>query len=90
MKAVRSLFLEGHRACKLIKEGFRVVVGNGERAKLWEDIKWENIPLERAFPRLFALSSNKEGFVKDYGRREGSRWIWNVVLRRPVFDWEID
>ena len=43
-----------------------------------------------AFPRIFALVSNKNGMVREYGRFEDSKWIWAVSLRRPLFDWELE
>ncbi|KAK3199324.1 hypothetical protein Dsin_022739 [Dipteronia sinensis] len=27
---------------------------------------------------------------KDYGSWIDSKWSWNIPLRRPLFDWEID
>ncbi|KAK2664284.1 hypothetical protein Ddye_002858 [Dipteronia dyeriana] len=35
-------------------------------------------------------TSNKKGYVRDYGRLENSKWIWEVPLRRPVFNWEAE
>ena len=29
-------------------------------------------------------------FIKDFGKWTGSRWNWEITLRRPLFDWELD
>ncbi|KAK3206841.1 hypothetical protein Dsin_020887 [Dipteronia sinensis] len=72
----------------VLKEGLQVVVGNGERVRFWEDLKWDSVPLQTAFPRMFSLSSNKEGRLHDFGRWQGLTWIWEVPLRRAVLGWE--
>ncbi|KAK1577759.1 hypothetical protein Q3G72_024567 [Acer saccharum] len=41
-----------------------------------------------AFPRIFALASNKHGKVSENGGWQGSNWFWEVPLRRQPFDWE--
>ncbi|KAK2654685.1 hypothetical protein Ddye_014541 [Dipteronia dyeriana] len=48
------------------------------------------VPLKGAFPRILALSSNKEGVIKEFGCWEGSKWLWDVKLRRQPFEWERD
>ncbi|KAK2638467.1 hypothetical protein Ddye_026262 [Dipteronia dyeriana] len=90
IKIVSRLFNERHRACKIVNEGFRVVVGNGKRVRLWEEIRWANLSLKEAFPRIYALTTNKVGLVKEFGRWERSKWEWKVALRRPVFNWELE
>ncbi|KAK3190292.1 hypothetical protein Dsin_029853 [Dipteronia sinensis] len=42
-----------------------------------------------AFPRIYALASQKDGLVCELGRWEGDCWIWDIPLRRSIFDWEI-
>ncbi|KAK2651364.1 hypothetical protein Ddye_011220 [Dipteronia dyeriana] len=71
-------------------EGFKMVIGNGERISFWDDVWWDNSPLILACPRIFALAVNKVSFVSDFGRWVDSKWKWNVMLRRPLFDWEHD
>ncbi|KAK3219557.1 hypothetical protein Dsin_013527 [Dipteronia sinensis] len=85
-RAVDSLFETGSKSATILNEGIQVIVGNGERAVFWKDLLWNSIPLKVAFPRSFALDINKEGAVRDHGRWEGSKWVWKVDLRRPIFD----
>jgi exonuclease III len=63
-------------------------MGNGMRIRFWEDVWLEDSPLCSKFPRLFALSLQKEVCVGNMmeevdGRR---RWKWN--WRRSLFQWE--
>lgn len=44
--------------------------------------------LKFSFPRIFALAAKKEGRVIEYGNFVNGQWIWDVELRRGVFDWE--
>ncbi|KAK3221169.1 hypothetical protein Dsin_015139 [Dipteronia sinensis] len=90
IKTVGSLFREGSRVHNIIDKGFRVVVGNEERLKLWEDIVWDSVPLKNVFPRIFALANIKYGRLKDFGKWDGRKWVWEVALRRLIFDWEND
>ncbi|KAK2648316.1 hypothetical protein Ddye_015805 [Dipteronia dyeriana] len=59
MKAIGSLFSQGSKTAKILQEGLRVIVGCGNKASLWWDIKVEGVPLKEAFPRIFALAINK-------------------------------
>ncbi|KAK3217817.1 hypothetical protein Dsin_011787 [Dipteronia sinensis] len=72
----------------LITKGLKVVVGRGDRAVIWNETSWDNMPLRVVFPRVFALAVNKTGAIKDFGHWAGSCWVWELKLRRPVFDWE--
>ena len=44
-----------------------MVVGSGDKVRLWRDVVWDSLPLKIAFPRIFALASSKEGMVKEFG-----------------------
>ncbi|KAK2656639.1 hypothetical protein Ddye_009691 [Dipteronia dyeriana] len=72
------------------KEGVKVIVGDGNRIRLWRDVKVEGEPMMEAFPRIFALAINKERRHLEYGHRIGVAWIWDILLRRPCFGWEVD
>ncbi|KAK2635501.1 hypothetical protein Ddye_030293 [Dipteronia dyeriana] len=62
---------------------WKVVCGNGERIKLWKDIVWDSIPLKYVFSRIFALSSNKGGAMKELSN-------WGLCpLKVEVFSWQL-
>ncbi|XP_028080046.1 uncharacterized protein LOC114281693 [Camellia sinensis] len=69
-------------------QNFRLVVGNGRRIHFWFD-KWcHNQNLSVSFPRLFALSVEKDGKLVDFVHRRVSDSDWNLVFRRPLLAWE--
>ena len=88
--ASTSFFSENHRAYNIVKNGFQVVIGSGEKIQFWQEVSWDSVPLMNAFPRIFALATNKNGVVFEFGSWVDSRWVWDVNLRRAVFDWELD
>ncbi|KAK2644720.1 hypothetical protein Ddye_019915 [Dipteronia dyeriana] len=67
VKSINKLFDEKHRFYKLIQEGFQMVIGFGEKVRLWEDVKWDSITLKIDFPRIYALARNKDGMIKEFG-----------------------
>ena len=68
--------------------GFHVIIGRGDRAIFWSDIRCNSASLKEDFPRIFVLSSNKNGFMKDFGSWQKEVWRWDIPMRRPLFDWE--
>ncbi|KAK2637452.1 hypothetical protein Ddye_032244 [Dipteronia dyeriana] len=72
------------------ENGFNVVVGSGSKVRLWQNVKWDLVPLMTAFSRIFTLATNKKGTISEYGNWLESRWVWNVSLRRVLFNWEMD
>ncbi|KAK3219525.1 hypothetical protein Dsin_013495 [Dipteronia sinensis] len=89
VKAVNRLFEVGMDSAQILGEGLHVVVGSGDRASFWNDLKVDSTPLKVVFPRIFVLAVKKTGPVQDFGRWTGSNWEWEVPLRRQLFDWEI-
>ncbi|KAK3195492.1 hypothetical protein Dsin_026802 [Dipteronia sinensis] len=66
-KAVGSLFLEDSISAKILKEGLKVVVGDSKRVCFWND-EWHGCAsLKLEYPRIFALSMQKGGHIKDFG-----------------------
>ncbi|KAK3217752.1 hypothetical protein Dsin_011722 [Dipteronia sinensis] len=90
LKAVGSIFKENSRSFTLINDSLKVVIGCGDRAVFWNDLRWDSTPLRLAFPRIFALAVNKTGAIKEYDYWSDWGWVWEVNLHRPVFDWEQD
>ncbi|KAK2654576.1 hypothetical protein Ddye_014432 [Dipteronia dyeriana] len=45
------------------KYGIQAVVGKGSNIRLWHDVVNDGFPLKVAFPRIFALAVNQEGFI---------------------------
>ncbi|KAK2636977.1 hypothetical protein Ddye_031769 [Dipteronia dyeriana] len=89
-KTLANGMKKGSVSAKILKEGFRVVVGRGDKARLWEDVLVEEFPLRVAFPRIFTLAVNKLGCIRDFWSSDGLASRWEVRLRRTLFDWELD
>ncbi|KAK2640834.1 hypothetical protein Ddye_022597 [Dipteronia dyeriana] len=51
---------------------------------------YDGIPLKVAFPRIFALAVNQEGFISELGKWNKLKWEWDVTLRIDSFDWEVN
>jgi hypothetical protein len=63
-------------------------VGNGGTTKFWKDVWLGNQSLQSRFPRLFSISSQKEGLVSTMGRWDGGVWRWELLWRQNFFVWE--
>ncbi|KAE8687175.1 hypothetical protein F3Y22_tig00111022pilonHSYRG00184 [Hibiscus syriacus] len=67
-----------------------VRAGNGETVQFWHDVWLGSAPLKDRFPRLFALSNNKEGKVAEFRLHNDSGWVWDIQMRRNLVDWEVE
>ncbi|KAK2651368.1 hypothetical protein Ddye_011224 [Dipteronia dyeriana] len=67
---------------------YEVVIGNGGKADFWESSGGDAVQLKLACPRVFALAVKKKGVIQEFGFWQGSKWVWDIALRRPLFDWE--
>ncbi|KAK2638287.1 hypothetical protein Ddye_026082 [Dipteronia dyeriana] len=90
VKAIDGLFDPGEFSGKLLENVIRVIVGRGDRAKLLNDVTVDGTSLKIVFPRIFALACNKTGFIEDYVNWVSLNWKWEVSLRRPLFNWEVE
>jgi hypothetical protein len=66
----------------------RRVVGDGKGTLFWHDIWMGEIPLKIKFPRLFALSVNKECSVEEMVRVMGADGGRECLWRRRLLAWE--
>ena len=74
----------------IVEEGMHLSVGNGSSIRFWHD-KWcEAGILKRIFPRLFAISIQKNLFVCQMGEWNDISWDWNLRWRRGLYEWEND
>ncbi|KAL4295459.1 hypothetical protein GQ457_12G031020 [Hibiscus cannabinus] len=64
-------------------------VGDGRFIRFWSDIWLCDQPLSTKFPRIFALAINKIGVIAEFGVRRLNHWVWDIHLRRCLFDWEV-
>jgi hypothetical protein len=72
-----------------VEEAIVKKLGNGALTSFWVD-KWlGDTPLYLKFPRLYVLSTQQEARVSDLVVEiVGEGRVWNLVWRRPLFQWE--
>lgn len=62
----------------------RQELGNGEDISFWHGVWAGEKSLRDLFPRLYYISNNKEGKIKDMGYWDGGRWIWEIRWLREI------
>ncbi|KAK2649093.1 hypothetical protein Ddye_016582 [Dipteronia dyeriana] len=75
---------------QILLQGIQAVVGKGSNIRLWQDVVIDGVPLKVAFPKIFSLVVNQEGFISELGSWNRLNWEWSVNLRRDPFDWEVN
>ncbi|KAK3188480.1 hypothetical protein Dsin_028041 [Dipteronia sinensis] len=83
VSAVHSLMKANSLMASLIDVGFKLVVGNGDRAYFLSEIKWDSKPMKEAFPRLYALAVQKEGVIQNFDLCVDSKKVKTSKIR----DW---
>ena len=63
----------------------RFSLDDGNGIRFWEDEWIKGVVLKVTFPRIFVLSVNKLGKVKDFGFWRNNVWHWEISLRRRLF-----
>ncbi|RVW42464.1 putative ribonuclease H protein [Vitis vinifera] len=93
-KGVRDRY--GVGVWKAIRNGWenfrshsRFIIGDGTRVKFWKDLWCGNQALEEAFPILFNLSVNKEGWVAEAWEEDEVGGSWGLRFNRHLNDWEV-
>ena len=74
----------------IIEEGMIISVGNGNSVHFWHDRWCEAGTLKSLFPRLFALSLQKNLLISQMGEWNENTWAWNIRWRRVLYEWEND
>ncbi|GAU40143.1 hypothetical protein TSUD_163120 [Trifolium subterraneum] len=63
-------------------------LGNGNSTRFWLDRWIGSLPLSDQFPRLFSLSLNQQGMVREFRDVRGGEDGWVMRWRRRLFVWE--
>ncbi|GLT81429.1 hypothetical protein SLA2020_528180 [Shorea laevis] len=81
-KDIVSVGRGSERLVEMLVKGFKWKVGDGRCVDFWSD-KWVgDKSLKDLFPRLFALTTVREGRLKDMGFWRGDTWVWDCRWRR--------
>jgi hypothetical protein len=86
VKVVNSLFITGSLTEWILKEGMKLILGDGRRIDFWNELGGDHMYLMNAFPRIYALSSKKFGMVESFGSWQGQNWVCKIPMRRHLFD----
>ncbi|KAL9667760.1 hypothetical protein QQ045_002125 [Rhodiola kirilowii] len=70
------------------REGIKLKLGRGEETMFWEDCWIGEESLRDQHPRLYMLAVNKKGKVEEMGYWANGVWQWQVIFRRPLYQWE--
>ena len=62
------------------------MVGNGRRIKFWKDLWCEELTLKEAFPNLFRLTVNQDGWVVEAWEEGGDLSSWSPCFSRHLND----
>ena len=87
---IRSILKSDRDAGDVLEMGVHVLVGNGRNTLLWEDLWVGEMRLMQRFPRLYAISLQRQTSIADCGLWDGGRWHWSLLWRREFFQWELD
>ena len=74
----------------IIEEGMLVKLGNGTSIRFWHDSWCEAGIFKRIFPRLYIISLQKNSFISQMVNWNEESWVWNLRLRRTLYEWEKD
>ncbi|XP_057532930.1 uncharacterized protein LOC130810822 [Amaranthus tricolor] len=72
----------------ILEDGMVLRVGDCSSIQFWHDRWCEAGVLKSIFPRLFAISLQKNSEISHMGEWAGSTWCWKLDWRRPLYDWE--
>jgi len=76
-------------APQLFRQNLKLVLGNGQRVRFWEDQWINNGPLMQLYSDLYKLSSQKYATINNMGWFEGSLWKWTLAWKRELRQNEI-
>lgn len=63
-------------------------VGIGDQIRFWDDEWVGNFSLKDKYPRIFAVTQNKNMFVNEANKGVGKDRVWNVQVIRNLNDQE--
>ncbi|KAK3197796.1 hypothetical protein Dsin_021211 [Dipteronia sinensis] len=84
-----ELSLEEGHLCQIQHPNEDPEVELGDRARRWSDLLVEGHSLKVVFPKIHVLACDKLGYVRDFRSWADTTWVWEVKLKRPVFNWEV-
>ena len=85
-----GLWKEISKEGMLLRHHCSVKIGDGSKARFWEDWWCGEAPLCSSFPSLYSIASSKGARVADLWVFSGSEGGWNFSFGRHFHDWELE
>ena len=85
-----SLWKDIRREALQLKKDCKLILGEGDRIRFWEDIWYGENLLCTSFPTLYAVATSKGAKVGEVWERTRGRGGWNLRFIGPFNDWELE
>ena len=85
-----SLWKDIRREALQLKKVCKLILGEGDRIRFWEDIWCGENPPCTSFPTLYAIVASKGAKVGEVWETTGDGGGWNLRFIRPFNDWELE
>ena len=76
-------------ASQVFWQNLKLMVGNGNKVRFWEDYWTQDRPLMLLFPELYELSSQRFYTINNMGWFEGDVWRWTLAWQGELTQNEI-
>ncbi|KAK2663141.1 hypothetical protein Ddye_001715 [Dipteronia dyeriana] len=83
---VAKVINPSQRSGTVLSNGLQVFIGGGFNTRLWQDVVVDSVPLKIVFPRIYALASNKKGYILEYGYWQHMTWACSFHRRLEEID----
>jgi len=89
-QSIRSLAQDQkQQASQIFLESLKLIVGDGNKVRFWEDQWAQDRALMKLSPELYRLSSQKFTFISNMGWFAGTLWKWPLAWQRELSQTEL-
>lgn len=72
----------------VLRENIKFKIGDGSSILFWSDVWIGSNALRSIFPKLYQISTFRNGLVNEMGQWVNDQWRWNLVWRRKLLSYE--
>jgi hypothetical protein len=72
----------------VLRENIKFKIGDGSSILFWSDEWIGSNALRSIFPKLYQISTFRNGLVNEMGQWVNDQWRWNLVWRRKLLSYE--
>ena len=84
------LWKDNRREALQLKKDCKLILGEGDRIRFWEDIWCGENPLCTSFPTLYVVVASKGAKVGEGWETTRGGGGWNMRFIRPFNNWELE